>query len=248
MDKMNKKTLIILALGLAPMLTACGTFDRISRIGKAPELHTMNDPEAAYGNKPVIMPMPMAKQQYEEPRANSLWHANARTFFKDQRASNVGDILTVNINIADKANLSNTTKASRTSSEDSKLDNFFGITPKLGSATDGSLAAFGRDSSNKGTGTVARSETVSLTVAAIVTQVLPNGNMVIAGSQEVRINHEVRDLMISGIVRPEDIAANNTIEHTQIAQARISYGGRGVVSDVQNPKYGQELFNVLFPF
>lgn len=246
MDKMNKKPLLVLALLLAPMLTACGTFDRISKIGKAPELHTMNDPEAAYGNKPVVMPMPMPEQTGAQ--ANSLWQANARTFFKDQRASNVGDILTVDINIADKANLSNTTEASRTSNEDSKLDNFFGITPKLGSATDGSLAAFGRDSSNKGAGSVARSETVQLTVAAIVTQVLPNGNLVIAGSQEVRINHEVRDLMISGIVRPEDISANNTIQHTQIAQARISYGGRGVVSDVQNPKYGQELFNILFPF
>ena len=110
------------------------------------------------------------------------------------------------------------------------------------------LASTNSVSSNCGSGDIDRSEAVELTVAAVVTQILPNGNLVIAGRQEVRINYEVRELLVSGIARPEDITSDNTIKHTQIAEARISYGGRGHLSEVQKPRYGQELYEVLFPF
>ncbi|MCF6293463.1 MAG: flagellar basal body L-ring protein FlgH, partial [Robiginitomaculum sp.] len=222
-----KKAILLAVLALP--LASCGTFDRIKNIGKAPELTPMQNPDAVYGKRPVVMPMPVAKP--ENNQANSLWRAGARTFFKDQRATNIGDILTVSINISDSANVRNTTERSRTSAEDSDLTNFFGLENKLGSITPGSVTSLGSTSSNRGDGSVVRSETINLTVAAVVTQVLPNGNMVIAGRQEVRINHEVRDLLISGMVRPEDISSSNVIAHTQIAEARISYGGRGVISD-----------------
>ena len=228
-------------------LSACGTFDRIKRIGKAPEMTPMENPANVYGRRPVVMPMPPADQRVNE--TNSLWRTGARTFFNDQRARQVGDILTVSIKISDQAKIKNTTERKRSSGEGANLTNFFGLEKHLGKSIDpANLTKLGSTSDNKGEGTVDRSEKVELTVAAVVTQVLPNGNLVIAGRQEVRINHEVRELLISGVVRPEDIASDNVIQHTQIAEARISYGGRGTLSDVQNPRYGQELYDILFPF
>jgi flagellar L-ring protein FlgH len=239
-----KKTAFILIGVLG--LSACGTFDRIKRIGKAPKMTPIENPANVYGRKPVVMPMPAVVR--ENNGNNSLWRSGARTFFNDQRAQQIGDILTVSINIEDKAKIQNTTERKRTSGEDSDLTNFFGLEKFPGNVDPSSVTSFGSNSSNKGEGSVDRSENVNLTVAAVVTQVLPNGNLVIAGRQEVRINSEVRELLVSGVVRPEDIASDNVIEHTQIAEARISYGGRGTLSDVQNPRYGQELYDILFPF
>ncbi len=239
-----KKIVFVLITTLS--LSACGTFDRVKRIGKAPELTPIENPSNVYGRKPVIMPMPTMAR--ENDTSNSLWRTGARTFFNDQRAQQIGDILTVSIQIEDKAKIQNSTERTRTSGEDSDLTNFFGLEKHLGGINPASLTSLGSSSSNKGEGTVDRSESIDLTVAAVVTQVLPNGNMVIAGRQEVRINHEVRELLVSGVVRPEDIASDNVVEHTQIAEARISYGGRGTISDVQNPRYGQELFDIFFPF
>ncbi len=245
MNIMMKKVVLILAGGI--LLSGCGTFDRIKRIGKAPDMTPIENPANVYGRKPIVMPMPAVA--YVDDTKNSLWRSGARTFFNDQRAKQVGDILTVAINIEDKAKIKNSTERTRTSGEDSDLTNFFGLEKHLGkSISPASLTSLGSTSNNKGEGSVDRSESVNLTVAAVVTQVLPNGNMVIAGRQEVRINSEVRELLVSGVVRPEDIASDNVIEHTQIAEARISYGGRGTISDVQNPRYGQELYDILFPF
>jgi flagellar L-ring protein precursor FlgH len=193
-----------------------------------------------------------ARAQHTNP--NSLWRsANAATFFGDPRAAQVGDILTVNINISDSAQVSNQSARSRTTSEDSNLTNFLGGEAALGSffndaVNPASMTNFGSQSSLQGAGSVNRSESVSLNAAAIVVDVLWNGNLVIHGRQEVRVNNEVRELLISGIVRPQDIAADNTIDHQQIAEARISYGGRGHISDMQRPPIGQELYNLLWPF
>ena len=239
---------LIPALALSVAACSTGPFEHV---GKPPALTPVEHPGAVNNYQPVVMPMPAPDT--EDYASNSLWKSGARTFFKDQRARNIGDILTVEINITDSAQLNNTTTRSRSNDEDANLTNFLGFEGKLGAVlpdavSPSSLVDFGSTSSNSGTGTVNRAETVALTVAAVVTQVLPNGNLVIAGRQEVRVNYEVRELLITGVVRPEDIANSNTIQHTQIAEARVSYGGRGHLSAVQQARYGQQIYDVLFPF
>lgn len=190
---------------------------------------------------------------YDASPTNSLWTPGRQTFFGDPRAAAPGDILTVSINISDSASVQNSTNRSRTSAENSNLTNFLGGEAALGQffndAIDPtSIASFGSNGSHTGTGGVSRSESISLSIAAVVTDRMPNGNLAIAGRQEVRINNEIRELLVSGVVRPQDIASDNTISHTQIAEARISYGGRGHISDVQRPRMGQEVFDILWPF
>ncbi|MCE9521826.1 MAG: flagellar basal body L-ring protein FlgH [Alphaproteobacteria bacterium] len=244
------KTIMIVATALS--LGACSTVDRLNAVGQAPALTPIIDPRDRNGDRVVTMPMPHPEAVSRQP--NSLWAAGARSFFKDQRATKIGDIVTVMIDISDKAEVSNKTSRSRKSGETADITNLLG----LEGAAAGQLlpdgfdpsAALGvsSDSSTDGQGSVNRKEKVELTVAAVVTQVLPNGNLVLEGHQEVRINFELRDLSVSGIVRPEDISAVNEVKHTQMAEARISYGGRGMITDVQQPRYGQQVVDILFPF
>ena len=185
--------------------------------------------------------------------ANSLWRPGARGFFPSNRASQVGDILTVLIEIDDSAKLSNNTDSSRTNATKGGVAHFFGLEHTLGkilpSAFDPANAIDqSGNTSSAGAASLDRQEKISLTVAAVVTGVLPNGNLIIKGSQEVRANNELRELTVSGIVRPADIGAANTINHTQIAEARISYGGRGDMSRVQKTPAGQALMESFSPF
>ena len=185
--------------------------------------------------------------------ANSLWRNGARAFFHDQRASHIGDILTVNININDAAKLQNETVAKRQTSNTLGIPNLLGFESTLGRLLPKSFNPASAISTNgatgsDGSGSVNRSEAVTLTIAAVVTQVLANGNLVIQGKQQVQINQELRELTIAGIVRPEDITSTNTIQHTQIAEARVSYGGKGSISTVQNVPVGQALLNKYTPF
>jgi flagellar L-ring protein precursor FlgH len=154
------------------------------------------------------------------------------------------------VNLNDKAVIANETQRSRENKEDSGIDNFFGK-PKLPIMnTPVPTRIFTGDSSasSEGKGSVNRSEALTTNVAAVVTQVLPNGNLVVEGKQEVRVNFEIRELIVAGIVRPEDIQSDNTIDSTKIAQARIAYGGRGQITDVQQPRYGQQFLDVMLPF
>jgi flagellar L-ring protein precursor FlgH len=201
----------------------------------------------------AAIPMPQPPQERYAP--NSLWRAGARTFFNDQRAARVGDILTVKIQIDDNADVSNSTSRKRTSGSDVGVDNMFGLEkslrrlPLVPDAIDpSSLIKADGSTQTQGQGAVTRAEKVELTVAAVVTQILPNGNMVIDGSQEVRVNSEIRELTVAGIIRPEDISADNTINHTQIAEARISYGGRGDISTVQRPGVFQRITDAISPW
>lgn len=260
-----QKTILVTAL---TTLAACGAADRISNIGKAPDLTPIKDIKAPVAQRSISLPMPQDTPDRYQP--NSLWRTGARAFFKDQRASNIGDILTVNIAISDSAQIGNSTARSRSTAESAGLPNFLGLEAAIphalfnqraadaGAETGNAAAAnafsasslVGADSGSSytGTGSVDRSEAINMTVAAIVTEVLPNGNLVIQGRQEVRVNFEKRELLLAGIVRPEDISSGNTISHTQIAEARISYGGKGQITDVQQPRYGTQLYDIIFPF
>jgi flagellar L-ring protein precursor FlgH len=161
----------------------------------------------------------------------------------------IGDVITVNVTVADTAKLDNSTTRTRTNSDDANLTNFFGLENALPSSVNpSSLVKMGSDNSNVGTGAIQRDETINMTLAALVAQVLPNGNLVIDGHQQVRVNNELRDMRLSGIVRREDITQDNTVNLSQIAEARVTYGGQGTMSDVQQPRYGSQLFDILMPW
>jgi flagellar L-ring protein precursor FlgH len=240
-----RRSHLLLAVSVASLLSGCSTYERLSHLGQDPKLSPITDPGPA---KPVSVPMPQPPAGPGSP--GSLWQVGAKSFFPDPRASRVGDVLTVAISIADAATLSDTTTRSRTNSDDANLTNFFGLEKYLAASSidPANVVKMGSDTSNVGGGSVARSETINLTLAALVTQILPNGNMVIAGHQQVRVNGELRDLQISGIVRTEDITADNTVDLSQVAEARLSYGGQGTISDVQQPRLGSQLFDILMPW
>jgi len=165
----------------------------------------------------------------------------------------VGDILTVLIQIDDKAKTSNTTVAGRDASTTAGIPHLLGLESSLGRILPGgydpaNAISTNSKTTNTGTGSVDREEQINLTIAAVVTAVLPNGNLMIQGSQEVQTNSELRQLTVAGIVRPEDISSANTIRHTQIAEARINYGGRGDISRVQKTPAGQSLIEKFSPF
>ncbi len=233
-------------------LTACGTTERLARIGRAPEMAPIADPTRNPDYRPVSMPMPPP----QDPRAlagNSLWRPGSRTFLRDQRAATVGDLVTVLVSIRDQAELQNTTARSRDNNEQLGIPRLLGL--------DSSYARFfpqgfdpsravqvSSENASNGTGSIRRNEAVTMRVGTTITQVLPNGNLVVAGRQQVRVNHEMRDLQLAGIIRPQDIASDNTVQHDRLAEARIAYGGRGTVSDVQQPRYGQQVLDALLPF
>ncbi|MGB4057310.1 MAG: flagellar basal body L-ring protein FlgH [Alphaproteobacteria bacterium] len=233
------------------LLSGCGSVDRLNNIGKAPEMTSIANPTTQAGYTPVSLPMPAPKNVRQEK--NSLWASDRKTFFKDQRAADVGDIITVMINIDDQAKLDNETERTRSSEEGASLNSLLGLENKLDNilphdVDNTNLVAGGATSGHRGSGSVDRKEEVELQLAALVTQILPNGNMVIHGQQEVRVNFEKRILSIEGVIRPQDITINNTVSYEQIAEARIGYGGQGQITDVQQPRYGQQVYDVVFPF
>ena len=218
------------------MLTGCAALsDRIKQLGEPPALSAVDNPTAKPGYKPVQMPMPTPQPVVYNP--NSLWRSGSRAFFNDQRAHVVGDLLTVKVNINDTAIFQDQTQLSRTTTEDSAITNFIGANALGGSVATavlpGSLLTANSNSQMNGQGTINRQDQLVTNVAAVVTQVLPNGNMVIEGKQEVRLNAEMRELIIAGVVRPEDIESDNAIELQKIAEARVAYGGRGTLTNIQ---------------
>jgi len=239
----------VLAALTAMLLTGCSAVDRFAEIGSPPALSAIENPTTQAGYRPVHMPMPDPMPAAYNP--NSLWRSGSRAFFKDQRAHQVGDILTVKVKITDKAVIDNETKRSRKSEEDAGVDDLLGLSkvPIFKKVPiPGKVISTDSTATTEGKGSVNRKEDLRTNVAAVVTQVLPNGNMVIEGRQEIRVNFELRELVVGGIVRPEDIESDNTLESTKIAQARIAYGGRGQITDVQQPRYGQQVLDIILPW
>jgi flagellar L-ring protein precursor FlgH len=243
-----------LALTAILSLGACATLDEAAN---GPKLAPM-DTYAMLAQAQLANPVaggPVTPVAYTAPAAgpNSLWRAGGRSFFNDPRAARVGDILTVEINIDDRATTNNQSTSSRTSETQSGVSNFLGLENTLGRILPGGFdpadaVNAGSSTTNAGAGSVNRAEKINLTIAAVVTHVMPNGNLYIQGSQEVRTNAELRQLNVSGMVRPEDISSANTVRHTQIAEARIAYGGRGDISRVQKTPAAQSLVERFTPF
>jgi flagellar L-ring protein precursor FlgH len=228
-------------------VSACATLPG----GPAPELSPIANPAMQTGGRRISMPAPVAEPEVFAP--NSLWRTGARSFFNDQRADAVGDILTVNIRISDSARVQTSTSRNRSASQEAGLSGLFGFEDRLDRVLPdgvdaGNLIGLESTGTSAGNGQINRAETIELTVAAVITDQLPNGNFVIAGRQQVLVNAELRELTVSGVIRPEDISADNAIEHTQIAEARISYGGRGDLTTVSRPRLGQRVVEAVAPF
>ncbi|MFT6676189.1 MAG: flagellar L-ring protein precursor FlgH [Sulfitobacter sp.] len=233
---------------IAALLVACGRGDHI---GKEPGFSA-----AAETREHAAMISSALPLRLEEKRAvdhASLWSGTRYSLLGDRRALQQGDILTVVIEIDEKAEISNASGRSRSGSETLGIDGLAGLPQRLDQklpegATSAQLVDINSASSSSGDGSVKRKEKLTLRVAATVVDVLPNGVLSIAGSQELRVNFELRELLVTGYVRPADISRKNEVTYDKIASARVSYGGRGQISDVQQPRLGQQILDVVSPF
>lgn len=208
----------------------------------------------------ISVPMPDAEPMLPPKRAEAsgLWGKNTRSFFGDRRAQAVGDLLTVVINIDDEAQLKNASERSRTNGTSISKPTFFGYGTQIEKILPGvdkndlpsgdNIIDLESSASSAGEGTIKRNESIQLRVAAMIVKELPNGNFVIGGRQEVKVNYELRELRVAGVIRPVDINIDNTISYDQIAEARIAYGGRGQLSRVQQPRYGEDMLDVVLPY
>lgn len=225
---------LFLILGMVSMVSACGVFKRLTEVGDGPQMSSIENPTLTKDYRPVSMPMPAPT--VAQPNPNSLWRPGARAFFKDQRASDVGDIVTVMVNFSDNAMFSNKLDRAKGSTNSAGVEHLLGFEKYLDDylpegVDPAELFNFGAKGTTGNSGTINRRETLNLRIASVIIQVLPNRNLVLAGKQEVRVNGEIRELGVTGIIRPEDIRADNTIAWNQIAEARVRYGGRGTLSD-----------------
>ncbi len=241
------KLVVTLLSGLL-LVSACG---RLENIGKPPEFSPMENSVERVAMMRAGLPSYGAPEG--SPERSSLWSGERYSLLGDRRALRKGDILTVVVEIDEKAEIANDTNRSRSGSESLGLPNLFGLPQRIDRALpDGASMASAVDISSQsrssGKGSVKRKEKLTLRVAATVVDVLPNGVLEISGSQEIRVNFEMRELLVSGFVRPEDISRQNEITYDKIAAARISYGGRGQITDVQQPRYGQQIIDAVLPF
>ena len=238
----------VLALAMIQGAVACSTSDQI---GKPPRFtdHTQTSEHVA-----MLWPgLPQTTQVKRRADGASLWSRERQSLLGDRRAVKKGDILTVVIEIDEKAEISNGTSRSRKASESLGVPQLFGVPQRLNEklpdgASMADAVAIDSGAQTTGQGSVKRNEKLTLRVAATIIEVLPNGVLSIAGSQELRVNFEIRELLVSGFVRPEDITRQNEITYDKIASARVSYGGRGQITDVQQPRYGQQILDAILPF
>jgi len=243
-----KRQVFTASILLCLMISGCM---RLETVGQLPQFSS-----PTRGNEVFAMnapPVPDGRIVTVRHEASSLWTAGRQSLLGDRRASQRGDILTVVIEIDDSAEISNSSERGRNGSEQMGITGLFGLPQRIDrSLPDGAnmAQAVGANSSSQssGNGAVRRNEQLTLRIAATVTDVLDNGILRLEGSQEVRVNYEIRELLVSGYVRPEDISRQNEIAYDRIAAARVSYGGRGQISDVQQPRLGQQVADIVLPF
>lgn len=238
---------------IASVFVLSGCLERLGEVGRGPQLSAVDagvtaniaEERAAM----AVAPPTPRREVYEQ---GSLWRSGPASLFGDRRAARMGDIMTVIINIDDQAQLQNSSSRSRSAGEDMAIADLIGIPAaingRIGANVTDPAVGITSGSNTSGSGNINRTEQIMLRVAATVVQELANGHLVVRGTQEVRVNSELRDLQITGIIRPEDISRQNTISYDKMAGARIYYGGRGMVSDVQQPRYGQQILEILAPF
>nr|WP_319947374.1 flagellar basal body L-ring protein FlgH [uncultured Shimia sp.] len=239
---------ILVVFALLTTAAACG---RMDHMGKPPSFTpTMNNQEHfAMMNKPL----PLSSDSSLVTEQASLWSGGKSSLLGDRRAMARGDIMTIVIEIDEEAEISNETQRSRKGSESLAMPQLFGVSQRLneklptGASAD-QLVSIDSTGKSSGDGSVSRSEKLTLRVAATVVDVLPNGILAIEGSQELRVNFEMRELLVSGFVRPADVSRQNEVTYDKIASARVSYGGRGQITDVQQPRYGQQILDAVLPF
>lgn len=229
------------------LLTACSD---LATVGQTPEFTSLepNREHHALYNVPV----PEVTERRRQVDTASLWSSGQRSLLGDRRASRAGDILTVVIEIDDRAEISNSSARGRSGSQSMGMPQLFGLPQAIDErlpegASMANAVALDSNSSFQGSGTVSRNERMTLRVATTIIERLPNGVVRIEGSQEVRVNHELRELIVTGYIRPEDISRRNEIPYDRIAGARISYGGRGQISQMQQPRYGQQILDIMLP-
>lgn len=244
-------------VGLAALVCASAGCARLENVGRAPQFSPVGAPQVmavrGLDAARAAMATPPPTEARSQQEQASLWRSGPSSLFGDRRARRRGDILTVLIEIDDRAQIQNSSSRGRSGSESVGVSALAGI-PQIvdkvlpNGATAADLAQLSSDSASSGQGQVQRTERIELKVAATVVEVLPNGHLVVQGTQEVRVNFELRDLQVAGIVRPEDISRLNQITYDKVAGARISYGGRGQISDVQQPRLGQQVADIILPF
>jgi flagellar L-ring protein precursor FlgH len=238
---------LLLLICLLP-LVACKNLDEV---GTAPVFTSPG--QTAESAAMYATPLPLDVRDLSVSDRSSLWTAGEAALLGDRRAARRGDILTVVIEIDDKAQINNQSSRGRDGGQTMAIPSLFGIENRIesGLAGDATLnpgIQTSSSSSFNGTGSVSRAEKLTLRVAATVVEELPNGVIRIEGRQEVRVNYELRELLVSGFIRPADISRQNEIPYDKIAGAQISYGGRGQISEVQQPRYGDQIAEILLPF
>lgn len=247
----------IVALFTIVLLSGCNLAEKLSTVGEAPELSQIQDPTRVQGYQPVSMPMP-APVVHSGEKGSSLWESGSRAFFKDQRAGKIGDVITVTISIDQAESIEMTPSIERNSSGVANVVGALGLESQALKAFPKKQSPDGRPNSSwlnvnsdpklSGSAKYNVNDKISFKIAATVMQILPNGNMVITGRQEIRLVNEVREIQLKGIIRREDISASNMINGDKISELRISYGGRGELSDMQAFPWGQQVMNKILPF
>ncbi len=239
-------------LTLVLALSGCNVAERLSNIGEPPELSEIQNPELVDNYQPISMPMPAPEGRHNS--INSLWQKGSRAFFKDQRAMRVGDVLTVKIDYTDTAKIDDKLSAERKLKSKSSITNLMGYEQYLpdifpSTVDKNNLTNIGETNTKiDAKGTKERKDSLKLELAATIIQLLPNGNMVIQGRQDVRIAGELKTVELKGIIRREDILSDNSITYDKVAEARISSVSKGEISDLNSTPWGQEVLNKVLPF